>query len=76
LTIWAVEGGTLSLHDLTYRRIAYPARLAGPGIRKVVLLEVAGLPVDIDEIAQAAAALLYGRSENFTYRKREPLVTN
>ena len=57
----------MSLYDLFNRRAAHLARLAGAGVHRIILLEVAGLAVAVGKVAQGAAALRDGCAECFVY---------
>lgn len=56
----AVKTGTLPLFDLFDERATASARLPCPAIYPIGLLEVAGLPRGVDEVAQCAAAQVDG----------------
>lgn len=57
-------------------RLAYTARFPGTVVDKITLLEVAGLPVGRHEIAQCAAAFLYGRRERFTNGSHQSFISD
>lgn len=58
LALRTIEAGALSLLDLFDGGAALAAGLADAAVDPVVLLEVAGFAVAVDEVAQRAAALL------------------
>src|SRR5574340_560491 len=65
LTDRAIEGRPLALAQLLYGGTAPAARLSGPAIDEVVLLEIALFAIAVHIVAQAAAALLYRCAQHF-----------
>lgn len=61
----AIKARTLPLPDLFDICTTFPARLPGPAINPILLLEISGIAVAANEIAQAAAACFYRAPEGF-----------
>ena len=80
LTAWAVHRGSPTEALVPQRCAAAPARLAGPPVNVQLLLEVTGLAVAVDEVAQGGAAdgdrmgqhLLDGRGKIGPSRQGQP----
>src|SRR3569623_1976913 len=75
MTIYTIEGRPLSLLDLTNDGAAFAARLSGAVIDEIALLEITGLPVSADKIAQRTASALNRHRQNAPNCLRQFFIT-
>jgi hypothetical protein len=61
----AIKTRTLPLPDLFDICTTFSARLPGPAINPILLLEISGIAIAANEIAQAAATCFYRAPEGF-----------